>query len=120
MSCRRGEQRRVSVYKSKKKKDNKKENGTLAFLELSEQSNEVLQELFTTYPPDDAARINTVDKHLEKFDARIRKKDDIFQKPSMNKAEIAKKVESLSLKLEKAANLRKVLLNVILHMLRSH
>ncbi|OWM73264.1 hypothetical protein CDL15_Pgr001378 [Punica granatum] len=104
----RGKERRVSVYKTKKKKDEKKANESLSFLSLSQQTKEVLQELFTTYPPDDAARMGkAMGKQVDNSDARKRKKDDMFRKPSMNKAEIVKKVESLSSKLEKA-NLREV------------
>ncbi|KAK4740463.1 hypothetical protein SAY87_032344 [Trapa incisa] len=109
-----GMQRRVFVYKKKghqlkRKRENEKYNENLAFVALSEQTKEALQELFTSYPPGDVARINEENgKNLEKYRARKRMKDDIFQKPILNNAEIVTKVESLSLKLEKAANLRKV------------
>lgn len=112
MSCRRGAQRHVSVYKkeTKKHKNKKKAIETLSFLALSQQSKEVLQELFATFPPDDATKMDgAIGNSVDKFDTRKRSKDDIFQKSSMNKAEIAKKVQSLSMKLEKTANLRKVL-----------
>ena len=82
---------------------------------FSEESKLVLQELFANYPPEDgdpAAKI--VGNHKEK-DGKIRgKKDDIFSMPSMNKADITKKVESLNSRIEKDTDLRKVILQLFI------
>uniref|UniRef100_A0A5B7AJQ7 Putative ATP-dependent RNA helicase DHX36 n=1 Tax=Davidia involucrata TaxID=16924 RepID=A0A5B7AJQ7_DAVIN len=103
----RGNQRRVSVYKSKAKVEKGEEN--LNSFTFSEEAKEVLQDLFIRYPPDDQEVSEEMfGKHSGKTDKIQVKKDDIFRKPSMNKAEIAKKVESLASRVEKAANLRQI------------
>lgn len=76
---------------------------------FSEEAKWVLQDLFTQYPPDTGEVDNrVVRKQAEKFNKARQRKDDIFCKPSMSKAEIAKKVESLSSKKEMVAHLKKV------------
>lgn len=86
-----------------------KEN--LPSLTFSEGSKLVLQDLFTLYPPDDGEPGEKLDaKQSGKTDKMRGKRDDIFCKPSMNKAEIAKKMESLTSKIEKDINLRQVVL----------
>ncbi|KAK9266485.1 hypothetical protein L1049_001691 [Liquidambar formosana] len=105
----RGNQRRVSVSKTKKKVDNMKGKESLPSLTFSEEAKEVLQDLFTRYPPDDGeVDEEMIGKHSGKADKKRAKKDDIFCKPIMNKAEIAKKLELLASKIEKAPNLRKI------------
>lgn len=106
--CRRGNQRRVSVYKATRKVDNI--NRKESFLMFSEKSKMALRDLFAKYPPQDTelgARLSG--KENGKGDKIRGKKDDIFCKPSMNKAEIAKKVEALTSRIERAAHLRQVL-----------
>lgn len=108
-SCRRGSQRRVSIYKTKKKVDTTKDLDSLPNFTFSEEAKWVLQDLFTQYPPDTGEVDNrVVRKQAEKFNKARQRKDDIFCKPSMSKAEIAKKVESLSSKKEMVAHLKKV------------
>ncbi|KAB8472942.1 hypothetical protein FH972_025307 [Carpinus fangiana] len=99
--------RRVSVFKTKKKVGNTKDLESLISLTFSEQANMVLQDLFTRYPPDDG-EVDMVGKKTEKIDKIRQKKDDIFCKPSMSRAEIAKKVESLASKMEKVAYLKQI------------
>jgi ATP-dependent RNA helicase DHX36 len=97
------------VYKTKRKVGNTKDLESLISLTFSEQANMVLQDLFTRYPPDDGEVDNEmVGKKTEKIDKIRQKKDDIFCKPSMSRAEIAKKVESLASKMEKVAYLKQV------------
>lgn len=99
------------MYKTKKKIDNAKGLDSLTYLTFSEEGKVVLQDLFTRYPPDDGEVDNEmVGKKTEKIDKIRQKKDDIFCKPSMSRAEIAKKVESLSSKMEKVAYLKQVFL----------
>lgn len=87
-----------------------KERDNQTKLMFSKESKGVLQDLFTRYPPDDGeSGEKLVAKHGGKNDKKRGKRDDIFCKPSINKAEIAKKVESLASMIEKDANLRQVL-----------
>lgn len=61
------------------------------------------------YPPDDGEEGKEMaGKISEKTYNLHRKKDGIFCKPSMNRAEIAKKVELLASRMENVPNLRKV------------
>lgn len=107
---RRGNQRRVSVYKTKKKKETDKYQG-LTLLKISEEAKGVLQDLFMRYPPDDGEKAKEmVGRTSEKSDKLHRKGDDIFRKPSLSKADIAKKLESLASKMENVAKLREVLM----------
>lgn len=107
--CRRASQRRVSVYKTKKKVDTKKEEGN-PYLNFSEEAKEVLLDLFTRYPPDDKEMVTQmVENGSGKTEKIWGKKDDIFGRPSMNKAEIAKKVELLASRIEEDPHLRQVL-----------
>ncbi|KAJ0111776.1 hypothetical protein Patl1_01411 [Pistacia atlantica] len=106
----RGKQRRVSVYKAKKDAEKGKERDNRTSLMFSEESKVVLQDLFTHYPPDDGeSGEKLVAKHDGKNNKKRGKRDDIFCKPPMNKAEITKKVELLASMIEKDANLRQVL-----------
>lgn len=73
----------------------------------------VLHDLFTQYPPDDEeVDKEKVGRKTERVDKMRRSKVDIFLKPSMSKAEIAKKVESLASKIERATNLKQVFLTL--------
>ncbi|XP_030929402.1 DExH-box ATP-dependent RNA helicase DExH6 isoform X1 [Quercus lobata] len=104
-----GGQRRVSVFKPKKQVATRKGPSSLTHLTFSEGAKVVLHDLFTQYPPDDEeVDKEKVGKKTERVDKMRRSKVDIFLKPSMSKAEIAKKVESLASKIERAANLKQV------------
>ncbi|XP_038906441.1 DExH-box ATP-dependent RNA helicase DExH6 isoform X2 [Benincasa hispida] len=93
-----GNQRRVSVYKSKMQMETMK---------FSEKTKTVLDDLFSMYPPDDGdLGKETAGKHNKKADKQRRKKDDIFWRPSMNKEEIMKKLGSYTMK--SVANLKKI------------
>ncbi|KAH9770545.1 RNA helicase [Citrus sinensis] len=105
----RGKQRRVSVYKSKKRVETDKGKENLPSLTFSEGSKLVLQDLFTHYPPDDGEPGEKLDANQSRKSDKTRgKRDDIFCKPKMSKAEIAMKVESLTSRIEKDANLRQI------------
>lgn len=107
---RRGNQRHVSVYKSKGKGENSEEKGNMSHLTLSQEAKEILNDLFIRYPPGEGVTSEQIPvKHVEKSERRKeRQRDDIFCRPPMDKADITKKVESLSARLEKAANLKQV------------
>lgn len=81
-------------------------------MKFSEKTKSVLEDLFSTYPPDDGELgKETTGKHNKKADKHRRKKDDIFWRPSMNKEEIIKKVESYTTRVKSVANLKKVSLS---------
>ncbi|KGN53521.2 hypothetical protein Csa_014615 [Cucumis sativus] len=93
-----GDQRRVSVYKSKLQMETVK---------FSEKTKTVLDDLFSMYPPDDGELgKETVGNHHKKADKPRRRKDDIFWRPSMTKEELTKKVGSYTLK--NVANMKKI------------
>ncbi|KAH9705942.1 RNA helicase [Citrus sinensis] len=105
----RGKQRRVSVCKSKKRVETDKGKEILPSLTFSEGSKLVLQDLFTHYPPDDGEPGEKLDANQSRKSDKTRgKRVDIFCKPKMSKAEIAMKVESLTSRIEKDANLRQI------------
>ncbi|KAF8043525.1 hypothetical protein BT93_A1751 [Corymbia citriodora subsp. variegata] len=106
----RGNQRHVSVYKSKGKGENSEENGSTSYLTLSQEAKEILNDLFIRYPPGEGVTSEQIAvKNMEKSERRKeRQRDDIFCRPPMDKEDITKKVESLSARLEKAANLKQI------------
>lgn len=82
----------------------------MSYLTLSEEAKEILNDLFIRYPPGEGVTSDQIAaKRTEKSERRKeRPRDDIFCRPPMDKAAITKKVESLSARLEKAANLKQV------------
>ncbi|MCD7468457.1 hypothetical protein HAX54_006656 [Datura stramonium] len=105
----RGDQRRISVFKTKQNVDALKGKDMLSCFKFSEEANDVLQDLFTRYPPGDGETSEqVVGKHSKKVDKLRRRKDDMFCKPAMNKSEIAKRVESLASRIENNPNLRQI------------
>lgn len=100
-------QRRVSVYKTVKK-DNTEVSQNLINLTFSDGAKQVLQDLFICYPPDDEDSKKISRKISEHRYNLLRKRDPIFCKPLMSKAEIAKKVEALASSMQDVPNLRKV------------
>ncbi|EEF42011.1 ATP-dependent RNA helicase, putative [Ricinus communis] len=105
----RGHQRRVSIYKIIQKADTGNGKESLTNLTFSEESKLVLQELFAYYPPEDGELGAKIVGNCKAKDSIIQgKKDGIFSMPSMAKADITKKVESLNSRIEKDANLRQI------------
>ncbi|KAK4355822.1 hypothetical protein RND71_024793 [Anisodus tanguticus] len=105
----RGDQRRISIFKTKNNMDTLKGKDVLSSFKFSEEAKDVLQDLFTRYPPDDGETSEqVVGKHSKKVDKLRGKKDDMFSKPAMNKSEIAKRVESLASRIENTPNLRQI------------
>ncbi|XP_030462866.2 DExH-box ATP-dependent RNA helicase DExH6 isoform X1 [Syzygium oleosum] len=105
-----GNQRHVSVYKSKGKGENSEGKGSMSYLTLSQEAKEILNDLFIRYPPGEGVISEQIAvKHTGKsVQRKERQRDDIFCRPPMDKADITKKVESLSARLEKAANLKQI------------
>ncbi|KAM7497850.1 hypothetical protein LguiA_022264 [Lonicera macranthoides] len=105
----RGNQRRVSVYKTKRKVDSMKGKENLTSFTFSEEAKEVLWDLFSRYPPDDCeVGKEMVGKQSGKSKKIRGKKDDFFSRPSMSNSEIAKKVESLASRVETVPKLRQI------------
>ncbi|XP_073281505.1 DExH-box ATP-dependent RNA helicase DExH6 [Primulina huaijiensis] len=105
----RGEQRRVSVYKTKKGLDPVKGKENVVSFRFSKDTKDVLQDFFSRYPPDAAEVADN--KHVESSGTsdRVRgKRDDIFAKSPMTNSEIANKLETLASRIEKDPNLRQI------------
>ncbi|KAJ7965034.1 DExH-box ATP-dependent RNA helicase [Quillaja saponaria] len=104
----RGNQRRISVYKNKRKVGSDKGLESLPCLRFSEETKEVLMDLFIQYPPGDGdLEEELVGENSDNAEQRKRKKDDFFCKPLMNKEDIANKLEKLASAMEKAPGLTK-------------
>ncbi|KAL5791681.1 hypothetical protein ACOSP7_000275 [Xanthoceras sorbifolium] len=104
-----GKQRRVSVYKIKTRVGILKGFENLTSLTFSQEAKVVLQNLFIQHPPDDGETFEKLSaEHSGKTDKTRGKRENIFSKPSLSKAEIAKKLESFTSRIEKDANLRQI------------
>jgi len=105
-----GDRRCLSVYKTKKKQNSNKDEDNTPCLTLSEEAKYVLQDLFTCYPPDEGELSEGTLKNCSQAATKVQQKpDSSFCKPSMRKAEIAKKVEMLAKRMNEEPRLRKVL-----------
>lgn len=104
-----GNQRQVSVYRRKKKPEDSKKKKNIISLTFSQESREVLQDLFTRYPPSDGEQIEEMGTNRAgENNKRFKVKDDTFDKPSMPRAEISMKVDALTYRMNKTPNLRQV------------
>ncbi|KAL6570508.1 hypothetical protein OROGR_000058 [Orobanche gracilis] len=103
-----GQQRRLSVYKSSKTIPVKQKE-KLGSFSFSEESKTILQDLFSRYPPNgvDMTENNFGESSGRTHNVRANR-DDIFCKPAITKSEIANKVESLASRIEKAPILRQI------------
>ncbi|XP_008806703.2 DExH-box ATP-dependent RNA helicase DExH6-like isoform X2 [Phoenix dactylifera] len=106
-----GERRCLSVYKNRKKQGAiKNEEETVTCLKFSEETKNVLRDLFTRFPPDDGElREEALRSSSKKAGKRQWKQDSSFFKPSMHKSEIAKKVDQLTSKINGSAQLKKIM-----------
>ncbi|XP_021824850.1 DExH-box ATP-dependent RNA helicase DExH6-like [Prunus avium] len=103
-----GKKRVVSVYKPKKKAAASDVIPKLTHLTFSGVTKEVLRDLFMRYPPGDEVGREMYGTNSNENVKAKRKKDSMFCKPSMTKAEIAKKVESLASRIKNSDKLRKI------------
>ncbi|KAG7573143.1 R3H domain [Arabidopsis suecica] len=111
----RGEQRRLSIFKSRHKNGknneaNEKSNKEkLKCVSFPPGSDAILQELFTHYPPCDG---DTAATSFNKYSGNKGKqgqwKDDFFRKPQISNEEILEKVASLSSRLKKDKALKEI------------
>ncbi|KAK6784734.1 hypothetical protein RDI58_018189 [Solanum bulbocastanum] len=107
----RGDQRRISIFKTKQNMETLKGKDVLSCFKFSEEAKYALQDLFTRYPPGDGETSEqVVGKHSKKVDKLRGKKDDMFCKPVMSTSEIAKRVESFASRIEKTPNMRQITL----------
>ncbi|KAL6845214.1 hypothetical protein ACP4OV_024709 [Aristida adscensionis] len=103
-----GERRCLSVYKRKENRGPDMEEGT-SHLGFSEDARCVLQDLFMHYPPNDADLNGDAVRSASDKAANIKwKPDSAFCRPTMQKADIAKKVQMLASKISGSAQLRKI------------
>ncbi|WOK99561.1 DExH-box ATP-dependent RNA helicase DExH6 [Canna indica] len=105
-----GQKRRLSVYKSQKKNGSiMREEEMTSCLQFSEETKDVLQDLFMRYPPDDVDLSEDVARNsIAKAGKGQWKQDASFCKPSLRKSDITKKMEQLASKISNSAQLRKV------------
>lgn len=87
----------------------------LPHLIFSEEAKRMLQDLFTHYPPYEGEERKEIEGKVGgKINKSKQMRDDIFCKPLLSKADIAKKVETLATRRESIANLRLVFyLNIL-------
>ncbi|KAJ0914514.1 putative RNA helicase [Helianthus annuus] len=104
-----GNNRRVSVYKFKKKSNDTKEKSNLTSFTFSEEGKTVLRDFFSHYPPGDHREAENMSATSSKNTDNTRTKtDDILSKPLMKKAEIAKKLESLVARSQSDVKLKQI------------
>ncbi|KAJ6851738.1 DExH-box ATP-dependent RNA helicase DExH6 [Iris pallida] len=105
-----GDRRRLSVYKNKnKQKSSQKDEEIVTQVKLSGEAKCVLQDLFEQYPPGDRELSeDALNSSGEAVGSRQVKPDSSFNRPSMQKSEIEKKVEMLASKMNGTPELRKI------------
>ncbi|KZV16627.1 hypothetical protein F511_12083 [Dorcoceras hygrometricum] len=105
----RGEQRRVSVYKTKKALDQVNGKDNVVSFRFSKDTKDILQALFSRYPPDDAEVADNKHEQSSGTSDRVReKRDDIFASSQMSNSEIANKLETLASRIKNDPNLRQI------------
>ncbi|KAK9076312.1 hypothetical protein SSX86_004646 [Deinandra increscens subsp. villosa] len=104
-----GNNRRVSVYKFKKKSNDTQAKNKLTSFTFSEEGKTVLRDFFSLYPPGDHGETENIAATSSKNTDNTRTKtDDILSKPIMKKAEVAKKFESLVAKTQSDLKLKQI------------
>lgn len=109
---RRGDQRRLSIFKGRHKngkKDEKSNKEKLKRVSFPPEADAILQDLFTHYPPCDGDTAATsFNKYSGKSGKQGQWNDDFFRKPKSSSQEILEKVASLSSRLRKDKALQEV------------
>ncbi|KAK7320435.1 hypothetical protein VNO77_29902 [Canavalia gladiata] len=103
-----GKERRVTVQKIKKKVEGNNGFESLPHFTFSEEARWVLGNLFADYPPGDGNLWEKIGENSDTTNKTKQKKDDIFSRPSMTKAEIARKVEALASRMNNVSNLKQI------------
>ncbi|XP_015973252.1 DExH-box ATP-dependent RNA helicase DExH6 isoform X1 [Arachis duranensis] len=103
-----GKERRVAVHKIKKKVETNNGFGNLPCFAFSQEASQVLGNLFAHYPPGDGSLWEMIGEDSGSTEKFKPKKDDIFARPSMSKADIAKKMEALNSRIMTTSNLKQI------------
>ncbi|XP_042453374.1 DExH-box ATP-dependent RNA helicase DExH6-like [Zingiber officinale] len=104
-----GERRQLSVYKSKRKNRSLKKEEVNAGLQLSEETKNIIQDLFMRYPPDDTDLSEDAAPNSKANAAKRQwKPDTSFCRPSMGKSDIQQKMDELASKISNSTHLTKV------------
>ncbi|KHN38352.1 Putative ATP-dependent RNA helicase YTHDC2 [Glycine soja] len=105
-----GKERRVCVQKMKKKVDTDNGFGSLPQFTFSGEAKWVLGDLFAHYPPGDGNSWEMVGENSDTATDRTKQRpDDIFSRPSMTKAEIARRLEALTSRMNNVSNLKQII-----------
>ncbi|KAL2316839.1 hypothetical protein Fmac_030715 [Flemingia macrophylla] len=104
-----GKERRVCVQKVKKKVDTNNGFRSLPHFAFSEEAKWVLGDLFAHYPPGDGNLREMVGEHSNTTHKTKQRQDDIFSRPSMSKADIARKLETLASRMNNVPNLKQII-----------
>ncbi|CAH9072884.1 unnamed protein product [Cuscuta epithymum] len=103
------DERCIYVFNKKKRAGSQRGKEVLNCFKFSEHAKAVLHDLFSRFPPgvedENSYKAGKDNKKAKRFCGT---KDDIFQRPLMQRSEIAKKVESLAAKVEKNHVLRQI------------
>lgn len=104
-----GNKRSVTVYKDKKKKKSDRLERKDSAITFSEEAKRVLFDLFTHYPPgEDELRKQKLNEPSDSTPKSRSRRDTIFHRPIMDKAEIAKKVDMLTSRIRNLPKLKKI------------
>ncbi|KAK7385921.1 hypothetical protein VNO78_31892 [Psophocarpus tetragonolobus] len=104
-----GKERRVSVLKIKKKVDTNNGFRSLPHFTFSGEAKGLLGYLFAHYPPGDGNLKKMVGENSGTTDKTKQKQDDIFNRPSMTKAEIARRLEALASRMNNVSNMKQII-----------
>ncbi|KAL5125751.1 DExH-box ATP-dependent RNA helicase DExH6 [Glycine soja] len=105
-----GKERRVCVQKMKKKVDTDNGFRSLPQFTFSGEAKWVLGDLFAHYPPGDGNSWEMVGENSDTATDRTKQRpDDIFSRPSMTKAEIARRLEALTSRMNNVSNLKQII-----------
>lgn len=101
----------MCVQKMKKKVDTDNGFGSLPPFTFSGEAKWVLGDLFAHHPPGEGNLWEMVGENSEDTttDGTKQRPGDIFSRPSMTKAEIARRLEALASRMNNVSNLKQVL-----------
>ncbi|GJV60772.1 DExH-box ATP-dependent RNA helicase DExH6 isoform X1 [Tanacetum coccineum] len=103
-----GNNRRVTVRRQKEKSKKAKEKCDLTSFTFLEEGKEVLTKFFFLYPPGEHGEAEKTKTTSSKNSGNTQRTDDIICKPKMKKAEIEKKLESVTARMESDLKLKHI------------
>ncbi|XP_047340945.1 DExH-box ATP-dependent RNA helicase DExH6 [Impatiens glandulifera] len=104
----RGLGRQVSIKKKTAVNEIKKAKGNFTSFTFSEESKDILGDLFTDYPPDDCGLVKKVARNSVTSSKIMKRTNDMFCRPKMNTAEIKKKVQLFASRVQESSKLKEV------------